>query len=95
MKYCILIFALFIMLSCKEKNDCCIVFDATVKIQFKDASGRDLLDQSKSYAYKHSNMKHLYLKHFYQQNDIKKEVSAKAKTILSAEACGILRWAAR
>ncbi|MFM2283777.1 MAG: hypothetical protein RL222_1281 [Bacteroidota bacterium] len=74
MKYYILIFSLFIVLGCKEKNDCCIVFDATVKVQFKDASGRDLLDQSKSYAYKHSNMKHLYLKHFYQQDDIKKEV---------------------
>ncbi len=70
MKYNIYIFiSSFLFLSCKEKPNCCFVYDTIIYIQFKDSIGRDLLDQTKVFAYKFDSMKHYFL-----SNSIKKEV---------------------
>jgi len=71
MKYVIYVLFCLLILSCKDKKpDCCVIIDTTIDIEFRDSIGRDLLNQSQSYAYKFSDMQHLYL----DKNNSKKVV---------------------
>ena len=70
MKYIIYILLFTLALSCKEKTGCCTIVQNTIEIEFRDTIGRNLLDQSKSYAYMFDSMKHYYL----NNNGVKEEV---------------------
>lgn len=62
MKLIITIFCTIIcIVGCKEKNPSPIIVDLNIDIRYFDSVNRDLLDQSKSYAYNYDNMKHYYL----------------------------------
>lgn len=61
MKYIIVIFFSILLFSCKKKTKCCVVFDATIEIEYRDSLGRNLLAQGETYAYKFNEMKHYYL----------------------------------
>ncbi|MEZ4878820.1 MAG: hypothetical protein R2801_01475 [Chitinophagales bacterium] len=58
----ILVLSFTFLLSCdRNEPNCCTIIDAVIDIQYKDVLGRDLLDQSKPYAYQFSAMEHYYI----------------------------------
>lgn len=62
MKSIITIFCIILCIGgCKEKNPTPIIIDLNIEIRYFDSDNRDLLDQSKSYAFNFDNMKHYYL----------------------------------
>jgi len=59
--YIVTLCVIFSIVGCKKKDAPPVVVDRTIEIRYFDSLNRDLLDQSKSYSYKFSDMQHLYL----------------------------------